>query len=392
MASATDLAIEVLPTPGGADQTEHLPAQLGRERLDRQKFHDALLDLFQAVMVAVEDGLRLGKVEPLLALFVPRQVEHRVQIGAHHALLRARAAQLGKSVHFLDELVLALLRQVQREHALAVALRLRCGILLAQLGLDDLDLLAQVILALVFIHLGLELVLDLIFDLEDLGLLAQQADHHRQAAGDAQLLQNLLLGVHLDGQVLRDEVSQPARLAALRHGHLHVGRDAGRILCIFRKALLRRAHQRLRAALGHAVDIVLQRLELRINAAVLFLGRFKLVDERARLALDQHADIVTRQAQDLPHHAHRADLVEVVRRGGVGLELALRGQENALSAFHRRLQRANGKHPADVEMDDHMGKRRQPAQRQHRQAVERRFSCSFHSPTPYAGKLLIASV
>ena len=63
-----------------------------------------------------------------------------------------------------------------------------------------------------------------------------------------------------------------------------------------------------------------------------------------------------------------------------------------VAAFHRRLQRADGKHPADVEMDDHMGKRRQPAQRQHRQAVERRFSCSFHSPTPYAGKLLIASV
>ena len=274
------------------------------------------------------------------------------------------------------------------EHALAVGFRLRRRVLLAQLGLDHLDLLAQIVFALVFVHLGLELILYFVFDLEDLGLLTQQPDHHSQAAGDVQFLEDLLLGVDLDRQVLRDVVCQPARVSTLSNRQLHVRRNARRILRIFGKALLRGADERLRTALGHAVHKILQLLDLSIDAAVLFLGHGELVGQCTRTALYQHTDVIARQAQDLPHHAHCTHLVKVARRGRAGLEFPLRGQKNQLPVLHRRLERADGHHAADVEMDDHVGKRRQPAQRQHRQPAERRFVCFYHSSSPHVRKSL----
>ena len=92
--------------------------------------------------------------------------------------------------------------------------------------------------------------------------------------------------------------------------------------------------------------------------------------ERTGLALDQHADIIARQTQDLANLADRADLVQVARRRRIGFEFALRGQEYGLTVLHCRFQCANRHHSAHIKVDDHIRERRQSAQRQHRQAAE----------------------
>ena len=365
-----------------ACETEHLSLEAGRERADRQKLHDALLDLFHAVVVAVEDALRLLEVETLLAPAAPRQIEHGIEISAHDALLRIRAAELGEAVHLADELFLAFLRQLEVEDALTVGLSLRRCILLAELGLDDLDLLAQVVFALIFIHLGLNFVLDLVFKLEHLGLLAEQADDHGQTARDAELLEDVLLGRNLDTDVLRDVIREEACVAALGNRQLHIGRDSLRIVGVLRKALLRRADKRLRTAFGHTVNIVLELLDLGIDAGLVVLRREELMHERALLALDEHADVVARQAQDLLDLADGADLVEIARGRVVRLEVALCGQKERLTVFHRRFQRADGKQTAHIEVDYHIRERNEAAQRKHRQAAYSRSKLFCHSVSP----------
>ena len=365
-----------------ACEAEHLTLQVGREAAHGEKLHDALLDLLHAVVVTVKDALRLFEVEAFLALAAPRQVEHGIEVGAHNALLRVRAAELCEAVCLADELLLALLRQLEVKDACAVGFRLGRRVLLAELGLDDLDLLAQVVFPLVLVHLGLDFVLNFVFEFEHLGLLAEQADDHSQAARDAELFEDVLLDAHLNADVLRDVVGEEAGVAALGHRQLHVGRNARRVVGVLGEALLRRADKRLCAALGHAEHVILKRLDLGVDAALFVLRREELVRERTLLALDEHADIVARQAKDLLHLADGADLIQVARRRVVGFQVTLRAQKERLTVFHRRFQRSDGQQASHIEVDDHIRERYKAAQRKHRQAAESRSILFCHSLSP----------
>ena len=70
-----------------ADQTQHLSLEVGRKALDGKELHNAFLDLLHAIVVAVEDRLRFRQIMTFLALLIPRQVEHGIQIGTHDTLL-----------------------------------------------------------------------------------------------------------------------------------------------------------------------------------------------------------------------------------------------------------------------------------------------------------------
>ena len=104
--------------------------------------------------------------------------------------------------------------------------------------------------------------------------------------------------------------------------------------------------------------------------------------ERALLALDEHADVVARQAQDLLDLADGADLVEIARGRVVRLEVALCGQKKRLTVLHRRFQRADGKQTAHIEVDYHIRERNEAAQRKHRQAAYSRSKLFCHSVSP----------
>ena len=156
------------------------------------------------------------------------------------------------------------------------------------------------------------------------------------------------------------------------------------MLNILAEPLLRGAYKRLCTALGHAVSIVLQLFNLGIDARRLVLRICELVRDRPRAPLDQHTDIIPWQAQNLLDRAYRAHLEQVTRRRRIVFQLALGGQEKHLTVFHRRFQRADGHHPPHIEMDNHIGKRDQAAQRQYRQPADRRSDCFRHILSPHA--------
>ena len=84
-------------------------------------------------------------------------------------------------------------------------------VLLAQLALDGLHLLAEDVLALGLVHLGLDLGLDPALELVDLDLVGEEGRGDLQALGDVDRLEELLalLGGHV--RRVRGHVGEQAR-------------------------------------------------------------------------------------------------------------------------------------------------------------------------------------
>ena len=86
-------------------------------------------------------------------------------------------------------------------------------VVLAELALDRLELLAEDVLALGLVHLGLDLGLDPALELEDLDLAGEEVADELEALGDVDRLEQLLalLGRHV--RAVGDHVGQQAGLA-----------------------------------------------------------------------------------------------------------------------------------------------------------------------------------
>ena len=93
-----------------------------------------------------------------------------------------------------------------------VVLKLLLIVPFPQLGLDDPQLLAQVIVPLALIDTFLDLLLNFRFQLENVQLPAQQDQRQLQPLHGMQLLQDLLLFGVVDGGVLGDIVGDEARV------------------------------------------------------------------------------------------------------------------------------------------------------------------------------------
>ena len=188
--------MEVLPTPGGAHQTDDLPLQVRGQLLDGHKLQDALLHLVQAEVVGIQDLPGRLDVGPLPGGLGPGQLQADVQIVPQHRCL-GRAEGLLLQVHDLfDQLFLDLLGQLGLGDLPAVGGDLVVAVL-AQLLLDHPHLLPQEGVLLVLGHVLLDPALDALLDLQDLHLPAQQAVDLVQPLDRAQLLQDGLLVQHL---------------------------------------------------------------------------------------------------------------------------------------------------------------------------------------------------
>ena len=72
------------------NETKNRALELLRQGLHGEIFEDAFLDLFEPVMIFIEDVFRLDEVMTFFALFVPRQVENPVDVVANDGRFRAR--------------------------------------------------------------------------------------------------------------------------------------------------------------------------------------------------------------------------------------------------------------------------------------------------------------
>ena len=182
-----------LADAGRADKAENGAGELVGALLDSEVLDDPLLDLLQAVMVVVEDLLRSLRSFLTLRLLVPGDGEQPVEIVAHYGRLRRHGRHLAQ----LLELVLGLLARLLGELG-ALDLLLDLGelilaFLVAELLLDRLHLLVEVVLALRLLHLALDARADALFHLQHGDLALHHAEHLFQPLGDGGRLQDQLL-------------------------------------------------------------------------------------------------------------------------------------------------------------------------------------------------------
>ena len=100
-----------MPTPGGPTKQMIGARQLVAGQLAHgDVLDDPLLDLFQPVVVLVEDARGLVEVEPVLGLDRPRQLGQPLQVGADDADLRRERMLLLQPLDLDERLGLDLLR------------------------------------------------------------------------------------------------------------------------------------------------------------------------------------------------------------------------------------------------------------------------------------------
>ena len=134
-------------------------------------FEDALLYLFHAVVVVVENALCSFQVEIVLGIFAPRQSDHCLQIVELYAILRTLRVEHIELVEFLTENLCNILRPVLLSRFLLKFLAFWRTFASAKFLLDVLNLLLQKVFALLFVEILASLCADILLQFEQLNLL-----------------------------------------------------------------------------------------------------------------------------------------------------------------------------------------------------------------------------
>ena len=170
-------------------------------------------------MVLVEDDRGLADVEVVVGRDVPGQADEPVDVGPDDADLGRGGGDPAHPVDLLERPRLDLLGHARALDLLAELVDLGLlRVVLAELALDGLQLLAEDVLALGLVHLGLDLGLDAALQLEDLDLAGEERRHELEALDDVERLEQLLalLGGHV--RAVRDHVGEQARLGDVARG------------------------------------------------------------------------------------------------------------------------------------------------------------------------------
>ena len=267
-----------------ADEAQDRPLQLVGARLDREVLDDPVLDLVERVVILVEDFLRLGDVLLEAALLAPWQPEQHVEIVAHHGRLGAHRLHRLELLELRRRLGLGVLRQLERVDLLLQLGDLVAGFLVtAQLGLDRLELLVEVVLALRLLHLPLHAAADLALDLQDGELALHDRIDHLEALERIGFGEKRLLGRDLGRERTGDRVGEAARVVDSGQLFLEVLGQLLVVLGVVGELFDRRAHHRrdFVARDGILFD------QLDIGGHVI-AGIRQPEQPPARLAFDQH--------------------------------------------------------------------------------------------------------
>ena len=139
-----------LADPGWADEAEDRALGLAHELSHGQELEDPLLDLGQTVVVLVEHLLRPCNVTMLLAGFLPRHGQQPVEVVAGDRRLGRHRGHRLQTLELPQRLLLGFLGHAGGLDPSGELLELLLGVGAAQLLVDRLDLLRQVVLPLRF--------------------------------------------------------------------------------------------------------------------------------------------------------------------------------------------------------------------------------------------------
>ena len=356
-----------LPDAGRSDEAEDGPLGTLCEFADGQVLKDSLLDLFEIVVVLVEDLLRLLDVDVVFTGCGPREGEHCVEVGTDQVAFRGFRAHLGQpgklSLHFLERLF----RKHKPRELLPVGLDLFVHLPgFTQLLLDGLHLLAEVVFLLQGIDLLLGLRGDLLLHLEQLHLFEEELVDPLKPGHRFFQLQGVLGLRNREGQVGEDVVGQSPGLLNLLDV---VDQFGGKLLAQFYELF-----EGLLQVLLQGLELqgllrgfhIADKLDLRQG-----VGPFQvqLFDAGAENALDEEAHVSAGKLQHPKDQDHRAHPVDVLLHRLFHLGVLLREKEDHPVPVKGLIDGLLRLLTADVEGEGHVGKDRQVPNEDHRKLI-----------------------
>ena len=236
----------------------------------------------------------------------------------------------------------------------------------AQLRLNRLELLAEEVLALAFVHLPLRGRGDLLLHGEEVDLASEQLIDFLQPLHRIDGLQDLLRLFELEVEVGCRQVRQPRRIVQIRGDDHH-----------FRRNVLPQADGAVEVLFDGAHECFdLQRAVLRhrlFDAGDLGFeerrGLDEVVDARAREALHQDANASVGELEHAHDDGHRAHAVEIVLAWIFVLKILLRGEHDDPVFGQGLVDGVDRLFARHGQRNDDEGEDHQVLQRQHRKDV-----------------------
>jgi hypothetical protein len=338
---------------------------LGAQLAHRQELQDALLDLVQAVVILVQHPPRIGDVQVVGRLVLPRQAYQQIQVRLDHAVFGGLDRHAFHAVQFAARFFLRLFGHARLADALIQFADVGFVLVfLAQFLLDRLHLLAQEELPLHPLHFALGFRLDLPPQFQDFDLLLEQPGEPQQLVAHAVHLQDRLGVGEAQAHAAGDEIGE---LAAVVHVYGHDRQLVGHLrfqLDQLAEELLHGAHQRLH------LDAILHSFgdDLDAGAQVRFFLRV-LQNADALQPLHQEAHRAVRRLEDAMHLRRSAHRVNLVRRRLLGAIVAAGDQGDDAVVGQRLLHQADAALLADGQRQPHHRVDDDAAQRQHGQVI-----------------------
>ncbi len=257
-------------------------------------------------MVGVKYLARGGYVGAVARHLVPRDRYADVEVVAYDGGLRRTGRRAAEARRLLHQLFRDLLR---RGGLLYLFYVFGCVVVrfALKLGLYLLQLLAQVVIALILFDIAANLRVNLGFDAEHTDLVLDDGDQRLRARYRVEFVENLLLVFDADKRVRGDEVGEQARRFYRLRGEHHVAGTGGQK----RQHLLRRsdnlAHKRLDADVASALGRYYLRHHVGFDVFVV-AARYRY-DAGAAQAVRYHADLAVGVFERLLYLYDDADLV-----------------------------------------------------------------------------------
>ncbi|MNL06492.1 hypothetical protein D3C87_1271270 [compost metagenome] len=336
--------------PGRTDQAQHRTTNFLHALLHGEVFEDAFLDLFEAIVIGIQNVFCTRQVQAHLALGLPRHLNQPVDVRTHHGRFRGHWRHLLELVQFTLGFGQGIFRQARSIDALFQLFDFVVAfVAVAELFLNGLHLLIQVVLALTALHLLFDATANAFFDLQQIDLGIQQRQDVLDPGRQIDDFEDFLLLLDLQGHVRGHGVHQAAWLIDAVERRQDFSRDFLAQLHILFELRQQAADKHFRLALWR-VDFVDQR-DFGTAMAVHFA---EALHGAPLLAFDKNLDRAIRQLQQLQNGRNRTYAIKCVFTGIVVSRVSLSQQKDLLVARHRCLEGFDGFLAPHEQRDNHV--------------------------------------
>ena len=349
-----------LAHPRRPGETQDRPLGILFELAHGQIFEDAVLDLFEVVVVFVQDVARVRNVEVVLGRHRPGQVDEPFQIGPHHRVF----GRLGRDDLEALEFVVGRLERgfghLGLVDLLAQFVQLAgARVAFAQLLLNGPHLLAEVEFLLVLVEFGLHLGLNLLPQFQQFELAVQDRGQFFDARPHVERIEQILLLVHRDVQVGGDQIRHLGRILDVHHHALQLVGQVGH-----RGHELSELADHVRLAGVQVAGLLGLALQRRDPGAVVRFEFHVFPDVDAPEPLHENAHAPVRVFQHLEDAAGAAARKERVGGRGLVFGVLLRREAEHVVGVAAVLDEGEGRGAGDQQRDDGGGEDHDSAQRQ----------------------------